>query len=188
MRKYKFDKKLQKPVLSGKDSRQTGNQLLVENAVCYFIKNHQMDAMTGGYNIISGQFVTGKQRFDVETEDVCIEIKTFILPSDKGYGYIQERFRQSIKHIIGYGNSLLRDKRKILLVVGQEGICKEIRGMTNREAIMSLIRSANMGLELWIAEIKFEPTDGITLLSFRNIDNILLNGQYLQKGGEKANG
>lgn len=182
MGKYKFRKSLQKPELSGKCSLQLCNQLLFEQAVCCFIKKHQMDAMTEGHNIISGKFVAEKQRFDVETEGVCIEIKTFIPTSNKGQSYIQERLRQSIKQIIGYDNSLPSEKRKILLVVGQEGIYKEIRGLTSREAIMSLIRTANMGLELWVAETKFEPTDGITLLSCRNINNILLNEQYLQEG------
>lgn len=193
MAKYKFGRELPEVEMSGESDRCSGIRLInaFEKAVYYFMENHLMDEMTGGCCNLSRQFVIGKLGFDIESESVCIEIKVFMPSSDKGHGCLQARLHQSIKQSIEYGNSfsaLPGEKRKILLVVGQEEICKEIRGLTNREAIMPLIRTANTRLELWVAEIKFEATDGITLLSCRNIDDILLNEQYLQEGGEKANG
>lgn len=171
MEKYKFRKSLHEPELSGKYSLQLCNQLLLEQAVCCFIKKHQMDAMTEGHNIISGQFVVEKQRFDIETEDACIEIKTFIPPSNKGQGYIQESLWQSIKQIVGYGNSLPRDKRKILFVVGQKGISKAIGKLTNQEMLKSLQKAVGMGMELWVAEVDLKPGDSIEFLWYKNVTN-----------------
>lgn len=193
MAKYKFGRELPEVEMSGESDRCSGIQLInaFEKAVYYFMENHLMDEMTGGCCNLSSQFVVGKTGFDIESESACIEIKVFMLSSDKRHNCLQERLHQRIKQSIEYVNSfsaLLGEKRKILLVIGQEGICKEIGGLTNREAIMSLIRTVDTELELWVAEMKFEPTDGITLLSCRNIDNILLNEQYLQEGGEKSNG
>lgn len=180
MAKYKFGRELPEVEMSGGSDRCSGIQLInaLKKAVYYFMENHLMDELTGGCCNLSSQFTVGKTGFDIESESACIEIKVFMLSSDKRHNCLQARLHKSIKQSIEYGNSfsaLPGEKRKILLVVGLEGICEEITGLTNREAVMSLIRTANMGLELWVAEMKFEPTDGITLLSCRNIDNILLN-------------
>lgn len=175
MAKYKFGRELQDVKMSGETDRRTDIRLInaIEKAVYYFMGNHLMDEMTKGCNI-SKQFFVRKTEFDFETDCACIEIKSFMTPSDKKNDYIQERFCQGIKRGIEHGNSsvaLSGEKRKILLVIGHKGIYKEIRWLLNQEVIKSLRKAVGMGLELWAAEMEFELGNGIELLSYKNVAN-----------------
>ncbi len=177
MRKYRLGEELQEPVLPGKDSRQTWKQLLVENAVCYFIKNHQMDEMIGNGESMRRQSVMPHRGFDFESEELCMEMKVFMPESDTEYGCIGQRLQQSIKQIIGYADglsgSIMRSKRIILFVAVREGIAKEIKSLIGREIgiNMALKKAVGMGMELWVAEMELKPEDGIDLLSYENITN-----------------
>ncbi len=173
MGKYKFGNELQEPALSGKGSHQICNQLLFEDAVWFFVNNHQMDEMIGDCKNLRRQADMVHRGFDFESKELCIEMKVFIPHSNVEYGSLKKRFQQSMKQVIGYVTDSsgldVGGKRIILFWVGRKGISKEIKRIINKEIAELLNRATDMEVELWVAEMKLELSDGIELLSYKNI-------------------
>lgn len=175
MVKYKFGRELRERGLSGRSNWQVCNQLLFEEAVWFFMKNHQMDEMIGNCENMRRHTHMLHRGFDFEAEELCMEMKVFMSESDAGYSNLGQRLQQSIKQVIEYvmdSSGLdVKDKRIILFVVGRQGISEAIKTLIGRGTDRLLKRAMDMKIELWVAEMGLEPGDGICLLSYENITN-----------------
>lgn len=179
MEEYKFGRELQEPALSGKGSHQRCNQLLFEDAVWFFINNHQMDEMIGDCENLKRQTGMIHRGFDFESKELCIELKVFIPQSNRDKSSLCRRFRQSIEQVIKYVTDYsdwdAEGKRIILFWIGLQGIRQEIKKLINNEITELLNRATDMGMELWVAEMELKLPDGIKLLSYKNITNDILD-------------
>lgn len=179
MEEYKFGKELQELALSGKGSQQICNQLLFEDAVWFFMNNHQMDEMIGDCENLKRQTGMIHRGFDFESKELCIEIKVFIQQSNRDKGSLWRRFWQSIEQVIRYVTDSsdwdAEDKRIILFMVGRSGISEEIKKLIGKGNGRLLKKATGMGMELWVAEMELKLPDGIKLLSYKNITNDILD-------------
>lgn len=136
MEEYKFGKELQELALSGKGSQQICNQLMFEDAVWFFMNNHQMDEMIGDCENLKRQTDIVHSGFDFESEELCIEMKVFIQQSNRDKSSLCRRFRQSIEQVIRYVTDYsdwdAEDKRIILFMVGRSGINEEIKKLISK--------------------------------------------------------
>ena len=184
MGKYQFGKVLRKSALSENGSRQMCNTMLFEEAVWHFITNHQMDEMIGNIHDLRRQTDMVHKGFDFESEELCIEIKIFLSKTNADYGSLMKRFWHSIEQMIGCfsGSSGIGTdgKRRILLMVGQRGFNKGVRRLIRKKKDRVLKKAADMGLELWVAEVEMEAEAGMELLSYENMTN--------EMGGGMGNG
>lgn len=180
MEKYKFRKSLHESELLGKHSLQLCNQLLFEDAACFFMNNHQMDEMIGNSGNLRRNTDMVCRGFDFASEELCMEMKIFMPQSNMGYGRLKQKFRQIIKQMAGYLDGSLsldiKGKRMLLLVVGRQGISKDIKTLISRESGSLLKRVAGMGMELWVAEVELESGAGMELLSYENMTNDMRGG------------
>lgn len=180
MEKYKFRKSLHEPGLLGKHSLQLCNQLLFEYVVCFFMNDHQMDEMVGNSGNLRRNIDMVCRGFDFASEELCMEIKVFMPQFNVGYGRQKQKFRQIIEQMAGYLDGSLsldiKGKRILLLVVGRQGISKDIKTLISRENGSLLKRVAGMGMELWVAEVELESGDGMELLSYENMINDMEGG------------
>jgi len=180
MEKYKFRKSLHEPELLGKHSLQLCNQLLFEDVVCFFINNHQIDEMVGNSGNLRRNTNMVCREFDFVSEELCMEIKVFMPQFNVGYGRLKQKFGQIIKQMAGYLDGSLsldiKGKRILLLVVGRQGIGKDIKTLISRKSGNLLKRVAGMGMELWVAEVELESGAGIELLSYENMTNDMRGG------------
>ena len=153
--------------------------VLLEQAIGFFIENHQMESMSGTCRCASRLADARDSGFDFETEDAEIEIKVLlIVPNTKEpSNCIWPGFRQAVKQMIGYCDSSYakqKGKRIELLTICQHGT-SHIQAMTNGSIKEELLKKAvSMGIEFWIAETKINP-DGIELLSYCDITCNILN-------------
>lgn len=179
MGKSKFGKASQKSALSEDGSQQICNQLMLEEAVWHFIINHQMDEMIGdSLNLLRRQIAIIHKGFDFASKELCMEMKIFMLQPNAGYSSLRRKFRQSITQMIGYisaSSEICKDgRRMIFLLVGRQGIGKDIRILISRKSGSLLKKAVDMGMELWVAEVETEA--GMELLSYENMTNEMRGG------------
>jgi len=148
--------------------------ILLEKAIGFFIENHQMESISRACKCASRLADTRDSGFDIETEDVEIEIKVpLFVPKN---GTMWKGFSQAVKQMISYCNSSCakdKGKRVVLLIICQQGT-GHIQSMTNRSLKEELLKKAvDMGIEFWMAETKTEE-DGISLISYQNFTDDLI--------------
>ena len=141
--------------------------VLLEQAIGFFIENHQMESMTGDCRCANRLTNTRDIGFDFETENVCIEIKVLI-PITVGTGSCTwKSFHEAVKQMIGHCNNPAvkeKGKRILLLAVCQDGT-GQIQSMEDGSIKDELKKAVSMGVEFWMAETKTKE-DGISLLGY----------------------
>ena len=180
MGKSKFGKVLQESALSENGSQQMCNHLAFEEAVWHFITNHQMDEMIGDSEDLRRQTDMVHRGFDFKSEELCIEMKVFLSKQNAKYGGLRKRFRHSVEQMIscisGFSEAGTDGKRIILLVVGQQGIGKDIRTLISRESGSLLKKAVDMGMEFWVVDVEAESVAGMELLSYENLTSEMRGG------------
>ncbi len=141
--------------------------VLLEQAICFFIENHQMESMSGTCRCASRLADARDSGFDLETGNAMVEIKIPLAVPDGTDNFIWKGFYHIVRQMAGYCSSSYcedKGKRNILLTIYQHGT-KHIFAMVDENTKKELEKAVSMGIEFWMAETKTEE-DGISLLGY----------------------
>lgn len=141
--------------------------VLLEQAICFFIENHQMESMPGTCRCASRLADARDSGFGLETGNAMVEIKIPLVVPDGTDSFIWKGFYHIVRQMAGYCSSSYcedKGKRNILLTIYQHGT-KHIFAMVDENTKKELENAVRMGIEFWMAETKTEE-DGISLLGY----------------------
>ena len=141
--------------------------VLLEQAICFFIENHQIESMSGTCRCASRLADARDSGFDLETGNAMIEIKIPLVVPDGTDNFIWKGFYHIVRQMAGYCSSSYcedKGKRNILLTIYQHGT-KHIFAMVDENTKKELEKAVRMGVEFWMAGTKTEE-DGISLLGY----------------------
>lgn len=154
---------------------------IFEDAVSFFIANHQMEEMVSECGVGKGKTGRGDVEVDFFAGDAYIGINVpdaILNAVDGGWMQIKSLLLTAEK-ITKYKNVLdhLRDtgKRMIFLTVFQHGLNDNMQGLLCKELSRFFGMDMDEKKEFWIVDMKLEP-EGITMLSYQSItDKVLLS-------------
>jgi len=147
--------------------------VLFEQAVEYFLENHQLENMPVDYDYVNkmSTATAGISRPDFQIGDVWIEVRVLGRNARKSDSFNQRDLVLSIRQVEKYCRQFSpgkeTDERMILLLVCQADIKAEqisFKGKTSDE----IKKAVEAGVEIWTVEMQMD-VDGINLLSYQNI-------------------
>lgn len=154
--------------------------MLFEQAVEYFLGNHQLENMLVDYDYINTMpaATAGISRPDFETGNAWIEVRVLKWHSntisDCNCWFPYSAIRQTEKYYKRLTATQETGIRRILLLVNQYGEEGEKQIISNKKPNKILDRVIQNGVEIWVANLQFDA-EGISLQDYQNIGNRILN-------------
>lgn len=146
------------------------NPMLIEQAVGFFLENHQMQRMVGHCNYVNKVSVAtaGKGRPGFQVGNAWVEVRNL---GRRSSGLAQESLVLSIKQVEKYCQKLSAmqeaTERMILLLICQDGTQDKMLSFIEK-ASDEIKNAVGTGVEIWIAEMQIDA-DGISLLTYQNV-------------------
>lgn len=147
--------------------------MIFEQAVGFFLENHQMEKMVRCCDHVNkvSTATTGKGRPDFHAGNAWIEVRVLGRTARKSGGFNQRDLVSSIRQVEKYCQQLSAmqgmAERMILLLICQDGTQDKMLSFI--EKVSDEIKNAvGTGMEIWTAEMQLD-VDGIGLLSYQNI-------------------
>lgn len=164
------------------------NPRLTEQAVGFFLENHQMEKMVNNYEAVRKGKIA-----DYVIDDICIIELGFLRASvrkETGSYVVATALFQSAESLKkSLDRIILRSeiKRVILLILlpyRGDSLLKTAIGEEIRQ-VLEDATAKGLTVEFWIAEMQFEA-DGISLLSYENVTDMLVDsGMMISESQEK---
>lgn len=156
----------------GKDGREwiCINPMLIEQAVGFFLENHQMEKMVRCCNHVNNvsTATAGKDRPDFQAGNAWIEVRVL---GRESRGFAQRSLASSMRQVEKYCQQLSAmqgmTERMILLLLSQDGIQDKLLSFIEK-ASDEIKKAVENGAEIWTAEMQIDA-DGIGLLTYQNV-------------------
>ncbi len=136
--------------------------IVFEDAIEYFLTNHQMEGLDNGCKVYGDIKMEGK-KWDLVTGDACVQIKVpDVILDAAGGGWMQVKSLMLTAEKISRYKSAFASlwdtgKRMVFLTIFQHGLNERMQGWLCKDLSKYFAMDMDEKAEFWVADLRLEP-------------------------------